>query len=86
MRVQEAITEAAMQASAAPAPEVEVLTAEELAAWLKVDVRWVDKYSHARMLPGMFKMGKSWRYFKAEVVKQIVLKGKILLDSPWRGH
>ena len=56
----------------------EVFTPEELAGFLKVDLRWVEKQTQARRLPGMFKAGRYWRYRRAEVEKQL-LSGQVVL-------
>lgn len=61
------------------------LTPEELAAFLKVPPRWVEKQTQARRLPGQTKVGRYWRYRRADIEKQI-LTGEILLPKLPRGR
>lgn len=62
------------------APIDEVLTAEELADWQKVGLKFVEKNTQARRIPGQYKAGRSWRYRRADIERQILKTGKMLLD------
>lgn len=62
-------------------PTDEILTAPELQDWLKVGEDWVEKNTQARKIPGMFKAGRSWRYRKVEIEKQILTTGQALLPK-----
>lgn len=61
--------------------EPEVFTPEELADFLRVRLGWVHKETQARRLPGMFKVGRYWRYKRADIEKQRVLTGQVLLPK-----
>ncbi len=80
---------ASISASAAvslgePSREGEILTAAELEGWLKVGPDWVEKNTQARRIPGQFKAGRSWRYLKAAIEKNILTRGEALLPKAKR--
>jgi excisionase family DNA binding protein len=63
----------------------EYYTPAELAALVHVGERWIEKQIPKRLLPGMTKIGKYWRFRKSEVEKQL-LSGTLLLPGPKRSR
>lgn len=53
-------------------------TPEELASLVQVGARWIEKQIPKRRLPGMTKVGRYWRFKKADVDRQL-LTGELLL-------
>jgi hypothetical protein len=64
--------------------EGEILTPKTLRAWLDVGEDWVEKNTQKRLIPGMFKAGKYWRYRKVDIEKNILKTGQALLKTPAR--
>jgi hypothetical protein len=62
----------------------EILTPDALEDWLGVGEEWVTKNTQARRIPGQFKAGRSWRYRKADIEKQILKTGQALLPKAQR--
>jgi len=65
-------------------PTEEVLTDEELAAWQKVGLEMIVKATQARRIPGAYKAGRSWRYRRADIERQILKTGQMLLPRKTR--
>lgn len=72
-----------------PSSAGEILTDEELAAWLRLPVDpetgrcvWVEKNALARRIPGQFKAGRYRRYRKDAILRQILKTGRVLLEKP----
>ncbi len=65
-----------------PTPQTlpDFYTAEELATKLNMSLKWVVTHTQARRIPGQIKMGRLWRYRRADVEKRLVA-GKFLLDA-----
>jgi excisionase family DNA binding protein len=55
-------------------------TPEDLARLVQVGRRWIEKQIPKRRLPGMTKVGRYWRFRKADVDKQL-LSGTLLLPT-----
>lgn len=66
----------------AEAPADEVLTPKMLMDWLHVEEDWVEKNTQKRLIPGMFKAGKYWRFRKVDIELNIMKTGQVLLESP----
>lgn len=64
-------------------PYPEFMTPRELADLISMSLAFVEKYTALRRIPGMVKMGRFWRYRKADVEKQL-LTGQILLPAKHR--
>jgi len=64
--------------------EQEYLTTDELAAHIKMSVKFIEKYRHTGRIPGAVKISSSWRFNKAEVNKRLVSGGQFLLPAPER--
>jgi|LFRM01.1.fsa_nt_gb excisionase family DNA binding protein len=56
----------------------EYFTPHELAAKLNVSVKFVQTQTQARRIPGQVKVGRLWRYNRAEVEKAILKGGQFL--------
>lgn len=57
-----------------------LLTPRELSTRLHMSLKWVEKHTQARRIPGQVKIGRLWRYDWMEVQKRI-LRGQLLLDA-----
>lgn len=57
-----------------------LLTPRELAGRLNMSLKWVEKHTQDRRIPGQVKVGRVWRYAWVEVQKRIIA-GKILLEK-----
>lgn len=66
------------------APPAEILTPETLRDWLQVEEKWVISNIEKRLIPGMFKAGRYWRFRKVEIEKNILATGQVLLKAPER--
>lgn len=60
--------------------EKELLTAKELAEFLSMSPKFVQKHISTKRLPGMVRCGRSWRFRKSEVQKRL-LCGQLLLEK-----
>lgn len=60
-------------------PNDEILTKDEVAAWLKLSKKWVENNTRARRFPGQFKAGGEWRFRRVEIERQIFQTGQVLL-------
>ena len=58
----------------------EVMTPKDLAEKLAMSLKWVVKQTQARRVPGQIKIGRLWRYRRAEVEKRL-LAGQFLLEK-----
>ncbi len=67
-----------------PQASPENLTPEQLADWLQVGEKWVEKNTQDRRIPGQFKAGKYWRYNRASIEKQRLTTGSVLLPKAAR--
>jgi excisionase family DNA binding protein len=56
------------------------LTPQELAAKLSMSLKWVTKYTQARKIPGQVKIGRLWRYNRAEIEKRLLSGNEFLLQ------
>lgn len=61
-----------------PDREPEYLTPEELAQKVNMSIKFVHKHIGTMRLPGMVRMGRHWRFRRADVEKQLA-KGSLLL-------
>lgn len=57
-----------------------LLTPRQLAQRLNISLKWVEKHTQERRIPGQVKVGRVWRYEWVEIEKRIVA-GKILLEK-----
>ena len=48
------------------------LTPKELAAKVNMSLKWVVTHTQARRIPGQTKLGRVWRYRRAEVEKRLL--------------
>jgi hypothetical protein len=62
-----------------------LLTPRELANRLHMSLKWVEKQTQNRRIPGQIKVGRVWRYSWSELQRQM-LSGKILLDPLQEKH
>lgn len=53
-------------------------TPQELALRLNVSIKFVQTQTQARRIPGQVKVGRLWRYNRAEVEKAILKGGQFL--------
>jgi excisionase family DNA binding protein len=58
-----------------------VFTLKELAAYLKMSHEFLELHVYEQRIPGMFKVGRCWRFKRAEIEKQIALHGQVLLPK-----
>jgi hypothetical protein len=56
-----------------------LLTPRELAFRLSMSLKWVEKQTQARRIPGQTKIGRVWRYDWIAIEKRLV-SGTLLLD------
>lgn len=61
-------------------PESEFFTPDELASYLKVSKKFIEKHLSTRRIPGAVKIGRVWRFRRADIQKRL-LSGSLLLDS-----
>lgn len=59
----------------------EILTPPQLADWLQVGEKWVEKNTQARRIPGQFKAGKYWRYDRLAIEKHRLATNSVLLPE-----
>ncbi|NLW31125.1 MAG: helix-turn-helix domain-containing protein [Fibrobacter sp.] len=57
--------------------EKEFLTSKELADYMNISIKFVEKYRHTGRIPGAVKVGGSWRFSKDEIDRHL-LNGKLL--------
>lgn len=57
--------------------ECEFLTPQQLADKCNVSLKFVQKHTATRRLPGATKMGRLWRYRRTDVEKRL-LSGRLL--------
>jgi predicted DNA-binding transcriptional regulator AlpA len=63
-----------------------LLSPEQLANKLNMSLKWVEKHTQERRIPGQVKVGRVWRYNWIEVQKRMI-SGQVLLDPIRRkGH
>ncbi|MCX5751213.1 MAG: helix-turn-helix domain-containing protein [Candidatus Saganbacteria bacterium] len=62
--------------------EEEILTKEDVAKFLKVDIRTVRHYLYTKQIPA-FRCGKEYRFLKSEIIKWIKqrMEGQGLSES-----
>jgi excisionase family DNA binding protein len=60
--------------------EPEFFTPEELAAKLNMSRKFIEKHISTRRLPGMVRVGRRWRFRRAEVEKRL-MGGSFLLET-----
>ena len=60
--------------------EPEFITPEELAAKINMSRKFIEKHIGTRRLPGMVRIGRHWRFRRAEVEKQLST-GSFLLET-----
>jgi hypothetical protein len=62
-------------------PREEVLTPEDLYTLLRLEreTRWLEK--NIRRIPGRFKVGRFWRFRKADIEMQVLRTGQVLLPK-----
>ncbi len=58
-----------------------VLTKDQFMQRYNVLEDWIQKNTQAKRIPGQFKVGKSWRYPLAEIQKNILKTGQLLLKK-----
>ncbi len=58
-----------------------LLTTSELAQLLNISKKFIEKHAAARRLPGMVRIGRHWRFRKADVEKRLS-SGSLLLNDP----
>ncbi len=61
-----------------------LITPKQLAERLGISLKWVEKHTQERRIPGQVKVGRVWRYEWVEIQKRIIT-GEILLEKPKRG-
>ena len=59
--------------------EPEYLTGRQLAEKLNMSVKFIEKQTAARRIPGAVKIGYHWRYSSTEISKRL-LSGQFLLN------
>jgi excisionase family DNA binding protein len=57
----------------------EFLTPDELAQYLKMSRKFIEKHIATRRLPGIVRIGRHWRFRRSEVDKRLST-GSLLLD------
>ena len=57
------------------------LTPKELSRKLNMSLKWVEKQTQARRIPGQVKMGRLWRYKIKEVEKRLLSGKEFLLKT-----
>lgn len=63
-----------------------LLTPKELASKLNMSMKWVEKHTQSRRIPGQVKVGRVWRYDWVEVQRRM-LTGQVLLErTPSKKH
>lgn len=58
----------------------ELLTPDELAQYLKMSRKFIEKHIATRRLPGIVRIGWHWRFRRSEVDKRLST-GSLLLDA-----
>ena len=59
----------------------EYFTGEELAKILNVSIKFIQKQTQARRIPGQVKVGRLWRYNRAEIEKAMLRGGQFLRNG-----
>ena len=57
----------------------ELISPKQLADRLHISLKWVEKHTQERRIPGQVKVGRVWRYDWMEVQKRM-LSGQVLLE------
>ncbi len=57
----------------------ELISPKQLADRLHISLKWVEKHTQGRRIPGQIKVGRVWRYDWMEVQKRM-LSGQVLLE------
>lgn len=57
--------------------EKEFLTSKELADYMNISIKFVEKYRHTGRIPGAVKVGGRWRFSKDEIDRHL-LNGRLL--------
>ena len=57
------------------------LTAKQLCELLNVSQKFIQSQTQARRIPGQIKVGRVWRYNRAEVEKAMLKGGQFLLTQ-----
>jgi excisionase family DNA binding protein len=60
--------------------ESEYFTPDELATYLKMSKKFIEKHIGTHRLPGAIKIGRSWRFRRADVEKRLT-GGSFLLET-----
>ena len=60
------------------------MTATELALFLHVSLKFVQKHTALRRIPGQIKVGRHWRYNRIEIEKHMLGHMQFLLETPPR--
>jgi len=60
--------------------EPEYFTADELAIYLKMSRKFIEKHVGTRRIPGMVKIGRSWRFRRTDIEKRLAT-GSFLLET-----
>jgi hypothetical protein len=60
--------------------DTKLLSAKELAKFLNVSLKFVEKYTALRRIPGQTKVGRVWRYDLRAIEKKL-LSGELLLSK-----
>lgn len=71
-------------------PGNELLNPKQLALFLGMSLKWVEKYTQINRIPGQIRLGGSWRYRKVIVERRLATSPVFLLNSernisPFRG-
>lgn len=61
--------------------ENEFLSPSELATMLGMSLKWVEKHTQARNIPGQVKVGRLWRYSRKEIEKGLLSGGQLLIKN-----
>jgi excisionase family DNA binding protein len=65
----------------------EYYTPQQLAQKLNMSLKFIEKHTQARRIPGQTKVGRMWRYNRIAVEKRLLSGNNFLLDrdNPQRG-
>ena len=58
----------------------EYFTPDELAAYLNVSRKFIEKHIATRRIPGAVKIGRVWRFRRSDLEKRL-LSGSLLIDK-----
>lgn len=56
----------------------DLYTPKELASRLNVSLKFIQSQTQAQRVPGQVKVGRLWRYNRAEVEKAVLMGGQFL--------